>query len=1647
MNHKRSAAVFNVILVLILLVGPVAFLTPSTDASHSDSQVDVFLSDSGAISDDAAGTPGPFGDHCETRPFSLVDAVNGDADPPPKPTRCIQLHVGSDSGSPALDFAIAVDPLVDGLVSASIRDGVATNLGVDGTCNGEVVAEFTWADGPSSGPGTHATCVEVTIDDGNTETTYAIGRDNDGIVAHIQLPRSVETDLAPVLRDDGNGLEFLVTLYVADESGFEASSADGYTLFLQRDCGPLQPLLGPPLNCAGEENIGDQTNTLQKTVDGDSARFTDAELGELYQGQLLAPIHLWLAGPGLVQSNYATSTDAILDAWGADAASTADTMDRRLWQPVLLERTHGPIDLPGSDGFFSNFEAEPPAFVSTAGGLSRSAGPVTMRVFPWLRDTQGWQPVVVDLDLRLLVRSMCVASIAEEPVPEPPCGPLGSDDVHEIGLEFNDDEDRPHFAGVIDPSGLPEDFWIEGRIAPVRISVLYGAGENALEANYIEGVGSAFDEVALDAEDTERSDGTIVLLDLLDRAATVAFTPVVFLATPSRPVSADGLVADIRFPDSTDIEDAPTGRAPTLVDHGDGLQFDVDMYQRIDEDYEILEGGDFELVLAAGCGEASDLLEGLDVECSDPAAETATAVPIVDGTAFFESDDLDALFGLPRKELTVITIWVASPELDPSYFSTVNRVLFELADERGASVADAFDADIAQPVILLRRTDPDDLRASGPVVGVTTKDASGSEQGADPVSFEISVDGQRDVPVEVRYRLDSCFDDDCVFIDDDTVAVEADEPATILFTRPNDDILEPVAETIKLTLVEPPVTSVPIGADVEHASVFSRRYAIDPDAAEASATITDAPRPTVTLTLVSPAGAQVWEDGATNAVVRLTRSNVDATRPLRVLLATSGDDTATASSDYSWNVPAFPVTIPANAPTLDLVLNPAADILDEPDETVTLALLANPNLYVADLPQAVTITILDDDDTTAAAVSLAVATGSTNHIVEGGATAAELVLVRTVPPSAAKPAIAVAWEHVGQSGAADVELRACTTSEAIPDTITIPAGVDVVTLCVHAVDDGLVEENEQHGIRLKPGSGYSVTTPQPVHVVVEDNEVPRLSITATDAAAGPDADMEGLFTVHRHGRDTTATIVQFTRTGTASASEFDFFIGSTELTGSTFNFPASADDAPLEIRVVPVDGTPDAVASETIIVTLVDNSAFYDLDDASSAYVRLYDQGLVVDTITPAVGSIAGGTIVTVRGNGFPENAQVYFGTVCTGTAACATRSETVEVVSATELTTEAPPHAAGTVPLLVRAGDLNSNTVNFVYVNPPAITSLSPTSGPSSGGTVVEIRGTGFTTSPTVRVDGVLATITSATDSLVRIEMPPHHAGSVPITLTTVHGLSATRSAAYTFTSATSSSSSSSGSTGSGTTGSTGSGEQGNTNTASGTTGVSDTSELIYDVVVAPGPSNATISWKVDDPGGATAYVTYGVSEPLAGKASSQTGTSFATRIHGLAPDTTFRFEILAQTAGGKLDTYSGTFQTLGASALGQSVGDVPRNVREGDTINFTYSFPEGIRNPRLQVVDSRGQVVAEVPLVQNATSGLWEASVSAPLRGEYAMRIAYSTASVSSITAGNTPIRSYSTDAGAALRDEVVPISLAVLGSGSLIGVAAWVIRRRIW
>jgi phosphatidylserine/phosphatidylglycerophosphate/cardiolipin synthase-like enzyme len=170
-----------------------------------------------------------------------------------------------------------------------------------------------------------------------------------------------------------------------------------------------------------------------------------------------------------------------------------------------------------------------------------------------------------------------------------------------------------------------------------------------------------------------------------------------------------------------------------------------------------------------------------------------------------------------------------------------------------------------------------------------------------------------------------------------------------------------------------------------------------------------------------------------------------------------------------------------------------------------------------------------------------------------------------------------------------------------------------------------------------------------------------------------------------------------------------------------------------------------------------------------------------VSSVTPNSGTTAGGTSVSITGTNFANGATVSFG----GTAA-----SNVNVTNSTTITATTPAHAAGAVSIVVTNPDNQSGTLanGFTYNAPsapaPTVSTVSPTSGTTAGGTAVTITGTNFVSGATISFGGTTASNINVTNSTTITAMTPAHAaGAVNVVVTNPDTQSGSLTNGFTYT------------------------------------------------------------------------------------------------------------------------------------------------------------------------------------------------------------------------------------------------------------------------
>jgi hypothetical protein len=178
------------------------------------------------------------------------------------------------------------------------------------------------------------------------------------------------------------------------------------------------------------------------------------------------------------------------------------------------------------------------------------------------------------------------------------------------------------------------------------------------------------------------------------------------------------------------------------------------------------------------------------------------------------------------------------------------------------------------------------------------------------------------------------------------------------------------------------------------------------------------------------------------------------------------------------------------------------------------------------------------------------------------------------------------------------------------------------------------------------------------------------------------------------------------------------FTGATQVAFGEIDAPSFTVNSATQITAT----SPGQVAG-SVDITVTTPSCVSALDPADQFVYRAVAP--VVASISPNNGPTAGGTAVTISGTDLTGAYSVLFGTA---------QALTVQAVSDTSVVAVSPLATAGIVDVTVatvNGASATSSADQFTYnstADTPAVTSLSPSSGPASGGTAVTITGTALT-------------------------------------------------------------------------------------------------------------------------------------------------------------------------------------------------------------------------------------------------------------------------------------------------------------------------------
>ncbi|OLE26866.1 MAG: cell surface protein, partial [Catenulispora sp. 13_1_20CM_3_70_7] len=151
-----------------------------------------------------------------------------------------------------------------------------------------------------------------------------------------------------------------------------------------------------------------------------------------------------------------------------------------------------------------------------------------------------------------------------------------------------------------------------------------------------------------------------------------------------------------------------------------------------------------------------------------------------------------------------------------------------------------------------------------------------------------------------------------------------------------------------------------------------------------------------------------------------------------------------------------------------------------------------------------------------------------------------------------------------------------------------------------------------------------------------------------------------------------------------------------------------------------------------------------------------------VASVSIGSGPTAGSNTVTIRGTGLSTASSVSFGA----------NSATPTVVSDGTISVVVPAGtAAGSVSLSVVTTGGVAGGLSYTYVDAPTVSTVTPSSGPTTGGTAVLLSGTDLATTDSITVGGTVAPFAVLNSTTVSLVTPPGDAGATDLVVTTTGG------------------------------------------------------------------------------------------------------------------------------------------------------------------------------------------------------------------------------------------------------------------------------------
>jgi hypothetical protein len=324
-------------------------------------------------------------------------------------------------------------------------------------------------------------------------------------------------------------------------------------------------------------------------------------------------------------------------------------------------------------------------------------------------------------------------------------------------------------------------------------------------------------------------------------------------------------------------------------------------------------------------------------------------------------------------------------------------------------------------------------------------------------------------------------------------------------------------------------------------------------------------RPTISVNAANAGGSTgdnvATESGSDAGVFLITRAG-NVMNEILVQYTIGGS--ATAGVDYT--PMSGVVAIPAGQTTAVVTFNALDDAEVETNETVSLTLLANA-AYSLNSSSNATVTILDDDPVTVTVIA------SDNLASENAGNSGTVVFNR-IGSMAANLVVNYAMVGTAVNGSDYAMLSG---------SVTILAGRPSVSLTISPMNDALVEGDETAVVQILASPAYNVGNPGSATVLIQDNEISTIALTASDSSAAELNTNTGAYTFVRSLPSASDLTVFYTVAGEATpGADYEALPGSV-------NFSAGVTS--VVVTVTPIDDAITEIA-ERVLVSLSPNPSY-----------------------------------------------------------------------------------------------------------------------------------------------------------------------------------------------------------------------------------------------------------------------------------------------------------------------------------------------------------------------------------------------------------------------------------------------------------------------